>query len=335
MVSPSARILIPVDFNPPSAEALRAGYALAERFGADLRVLHATRLPAYVEPELAVRLATHGTSNTLETLARDAASRRLDRLLTEHPPPPGLSVQRSVEYGEPLDRVQLQAEDHDMVVVGTHGRTGIDHLFVGSVAERIVRHVDRPIWVARRAEAGIRSVLVAVDFSDPSRFAFSWGAFIAKAFGADLFLVHVVPLLPSLELAELMVVGGGDKPVVPLRDYANWRACEDVQHFLKPFEESLPTATDVRTGDPATEIIHVAKARAADLVVLGTHGRSDWAWVGVGSVAERVVRAAPCSVLTTRWSVGSFDTSKTAQRPATTQTTGSDPIGASDHSRHI
>ena len=295
------RILAAVDFSLPSGRALEASYVLAERFNADVHVLHATVLPPYIEPGLAVRIARDGAESTVESLAIDAAEASLDRLLSQHPAPHGVSVVPEVRYGEPLDVIDRQARGFDLVVVGTHGRTGLDHLFVGSMAERIVRHVDRPVLVARDLPTTPRRILVPVDFSDPSRAAFRLGIELSENFEAELHLLHVVPMLPALEAAELMVVDNGFLSEMPLHDYAQWRAEEDLRRFLRQAGSARPVSIDVRVGDPAQEIVETAKAVAADLLVMGTHGEQAWAWVGVGSVAEHVVREAPCSVLTTRW----------------------------------
>ena len=305
MKASPARILIPVDFTAPSAEALTAGYALAQRFGARVHVLHATTLPPFVDPALAVRLATDRATTTVEALALQEGARRLEALLAQHPAPVDIEVSHSVQFGAPLEVIQRQASAYDLVVLGTHGRTGFDHLFVGSVAERIIRHVDRPVLVARPPMA-VSRILVPVDFSDCARTAYAYAMMLARRFDAELQLLHVVPSLPALESAELMVVQPDrETPLMALSDYARARAFEELDRFLSSVVDGRPHAVDVRMGDPATEIIEAAQIGPTDLIVMGTHGRTEWAWVGVGSVAERVVRQAPCSVLTTRWTSAS------------------------------
>ena len=314
-IAPS-RILVPVDFSASSAAALKMAYRVAGRFGARIHVVNATVVPPVVEPGLAVKLATHRSSTTLQALALSSAREDLAALMKAHPAPDGIEVTHEVQYGLPLEVIEFHARQHDLVVVGTHGRTGLDHLFVGSVAERVVRHIDRPVIVARTSTNGIRQVLIAVDFSNASRAAFVFGRRLAQRFGAEARLVHVVPSIPALERAELMVVGAGDEPMVALHDYARWRAHEELQHFLSSMTGCRDVAIEVRFGDPALEIIEAAQTTAADIVVMGTHGHTNWAWVGVGSVAERVVRQAPCSVLTTRWAAAEDDDRTAKRRPA-------------------
>ena len=294
------RILVPVDFMAPSVAALEASYVLAERFRADVHVLHATTMPSFVEPGLAVRLVSGQSTTTIEALALEEAAKNLDRLVRDTPAPAGVTVTRDVQFGLPLEVVATQAKRFDLLVVGTHGRTGLDHMFVGSVAERIVRHVDRPIFVARD-QVDVRRILVPVDFSNASQAAFSYGRMVAQQFGAELKLLHVVPSIPALESAELLVVSSGTTPMMALHDYARWRAEEDLMQFMSACGEVQPADVEVRMGDPGEQIVESARAHDSDLIVMGTHGCTEWAWVGVGSVAERVIRQAPCSVLTTRW----------------------------------
>ncbi len=302
MSSAPPRILVNVDFTEPSVAALEAAYLVAQTFDGTVHLLHATTLPPFIEPGLAVRLVTDRETTTVEALAMSAAKERLASLLAAHPAPRSVTVTSEVQYGLPLEVIERTSRGFDLVVVGTHGRTGIEHLIVGSVAERVVRHVDRPVLVARRFSADTRRVLAPVDFSNASRAAFRRAVAMASALGAELRLLHVVPLMPALSTAELMVVGDGSSPMTALDDYALSKAREDMSAFMSAMRIDDDVSIDVRIGDPADEIIATARDDGVDLIVMGTHGRTDWAWVGVGSVAERVVREAPCSVLTTRWS---------------------------------
>ena len=295
------KILVNVDFTEPSVTALEAAYRLAQTLNGSVHWLHATTLPPFIEPGLAVRLATDRETTTVEALAMSAAKERLAGLLEAHPAPATVTVTTEVQYGLPLEVIERRAREFDLVVVGTHGRTGFEHLIVGSVAERVVRHVEGPVLVARRLPANVRRVLAPVDFSNASRASFQHAMVMAAALGAQLRLLHVVPLMPALSTAELMVVGDEASSMTALDDYALSKAREDMEAFMSTMRIDRDVAIDVRIGDPADEIIATAADDGVDLIVMGTHGRTDWAWVGVGSVAERVVREAPCSVLTTRW----------------------------------
>lgn len=143
----------------------------------------------------------------------------------------------------------------------------------------------------------IRRILVPTDFSDCSAPAVRYAAELAEKFGAELVLLHVVPdavlalpdaVMPTpLPTADLDVLTDSGK-----EGLANLVAAEKL--------ESRKPRTEVRVGSPATEVIAAAKDLHADLVCIGTHGRGGLSRVLLGSVAEEVVRHAPCPVLTVR-----------------------------------
>jgi universal stress protein A len=143
--------------------------------------------------------------------------------------------------------------------------------------------VPRPLKVSR--------ILVATDFSEHSRKALSYAIGFAAQFGAKLTLVHVVE--PVLYPTDWMLP-------LPEIDFAQTRKFLIEQ--LKTFSKKSPVTAQptVRYGQPAEEIVQVARERKIDLIVIGTHGHSGVKHLLIGSVAERVVRHAPCPVLTLR-----------------------------------
>ncbi|MEM7679332.1 MAG: universal stress protein, partial [Myxococcota bacterium] len=190
---------------------------------------------------------------------------------------------------------------YDLVIVGTHGRQGVAHLIVGSVAERVVCHVDKPVLVARKVSSCVRRICVAVDFSRASWSAFEYGRMLAEAFRAELQIVHVIPPLTAVEAMELKALQSPDDSTLSLHDYARQRAHDEMKRFFAQGSLYIEAEADVRVGDPAREIVEAAKEMEADFIVMGTHGRNASVLGGMGSVAERVVRTAACSVLTMRW----------------------------------
>jgi nucleotide-binding universal stress UspA family protein len=138
----------------------------------------------------------------------------------------------------------------------------------------------------------VRSILVAIDFSEGSRAAFDCAADLARRFGARLLALHVAP--PYITYEPLPAFPA-PAPLDPER-LRNIR--EDLRRFAAP-TGSLNASADslVREGDPADEILAEVSDSAADLVVLGTHGRRGFERFILGSVTERVARKAECSVL--------------------------------------
>jgi universal stress protein A len=148
------RILVPVDFSEGSRAAFDYALALAEKLDGEVELLHVWETPTYLTPELWVSTAKQPPM-ALADYARQAAEKDLDawRGGNRHRVP----VRSRVAVGV-TDQVIVEiAAEFDLVVMGTHGRTGLSHLFVGSVAERVVRRAPCPVLTVRRTEKGKKS----------------------------------------------------------------------------------------------------------------------------------------------------------------------------------
>lgn len=145
------RILVPVDFSEGSKAALEYAQGLAGRFGAKIDVLHVWFTPAYISPAVAVQVA-RGEVETLELVARREAEQQMQSFLEGVPNPESVPIAARIEYGyEPQAIVDI-AKDYDLVVMGTHGRSGLSHFIIGSVAEKVIRQAPCPV-VCLRARA--------------------------------------------------------------------------------------------------------------------------------------------------------------------------------------
>jgi nucleotide-binding universal stress UspA family protein len=146
-MSPIRTILHPTDFSGPSDLAFRMACGLARDFGARLVVLHVAEFPANVYPE-----ATRHEDPTLRHPALWAKVREL------RPPSAGLSVEHRLADGDAAEEVLRAAGEtgSDLIVLGTHGRTGLKHLLMGSVAEQVVRKAPCPVLTVKAPPAGRR-----------------------------------------------------------------------------------------------------------------------------------------------------------------------------------
>jgi nucleotide-binding universal stress UspA family protein len=136
----------------------------------------------------------------------------------------------------------------------------------------------------------IRTILYPTDFSDRCRPAFELACALARDYGATLVVVHVVQL-PFLEPVEGVLV-----PTPIDEAEADRGRLEQV----RPADPRVAVCHRLAEGDPAEEILRIAAGEKADLIVMGTHGRTGLARLLVGSVAEAVLRQAPCPVLTVK-----------------------------------
>jgi nucleotide-binding universal stress UspA family protein len=141
----------------------------------------------------------------------------------------------------------------------------------------------------------LKRVLVPIDFSETSEAALKYGVELAGTFGASLHLLHVV----NQPLHEAWVAYAPPGAFVDIVERFTTHALESLERLVAPTEVTSGRVV-LRTvcGDPIDEILKYARDHNTDLIVCGTHGRRGWAHIAMGSVAENVVRRAPCPVLT-------------------------------------
>ena len=143
----------------------------------------------------------------------------------------------------------------------------------------------------------LRRILVPTDFSKFSQVALTYGVALAEKFGSELVLLHVVQDL-ALFIPEAVAIPPAVGPTVEQFTAAAHEALERL--VRENGLEDRPVRREVREGTPFYEIVRLAREEAIDLIVMGTHGHTGLAHVLLGSVSERVVRKAPCPVLTVR-----------------------------------
>jgi nucleotide-binding universal stress UspA family protein len=144
-------------------------------------------------------------------------------------------------------------------------------------------------------------IVAATDFSEDSNLALSFAEELARKFSAEIIVLHVdqplAPVMMTPELGPAMDVGAMSRIGEEQRLLAQ-RELDKIVGRLR--DGGLKVRSLLRVGSPFLEILHTAQGEGADLIVLGTHGRTGLAHVLMGSVAERVVQKAPCPVLTIR-----------------------------------
>jgi nucleotide-binding universal stress UspA family protein len=296
-----AKVLVATDLSAPAGEAVRQADELARALDAELLICHVMPNPLRTNmlfPQLNEQLALDLPS------VRERVADRLSTVVTELTGRGPDEVALIVDDGHPSAVIVEKAERYgvDLIVVGSHGRSGIRGMVLGGVATRVVRHAHCPVLIARPSErSGI--VLGATDFSDPALPAVRAAAAEAQRRGARLTLMHVVDI--SLAAASTMTMGFGG--VVynlprPVRDEIE----HTVRAKLAQALADLGVEGDplVHEGSPAAAIVQAAGELPAELVVVGTVGLTGLRRLTLGSVAEAVARGAPCSVLVVRQQAG-------------------------------
>jgi nucleotide-binding universal stress UspA family protein len=143
----------------------------------------------------------------------------------------------------------------------------------------------------------IRRILVPTDFSEPSEQAAVYGAELAKRYGAEVHCLHVSDIPADLlSTSAYYVTGPSEQFIEQIRQEGR----KNLETFAKKNLQGVPCTTVFMEGRPFVEIIRYARDKKVDLIVIATHGRTGLKHVLFGSVAEKVVRKAPCPVLVVR-----------------------------------
>mgnify|MGYP000111944591 FL=1 len=277
------RILFATDFSEASHNAQAMAAQLARHHQAELHVVHAEVIPAtaYV-PEMVVDL------DALTTSLHEAAEAQMAKLVDRI----GLPVRHALVSGFDAATVIRDYADEaeiDLIVVGSHGRSGLGKLFMGSDAQGVVRLSKRAVLVVNAHSApqagGFGHLLAPVDLSPASAQSLQAAAALARHYQGRLSVIHVVE----------------EWPIPPY--YAHRFEQAQVEHgtaaleaFLKDHPVTPEANTLVLGGTPATQIVDQARQLHADLIVLARGGLGDWEHFLLGSVTERVMAQAPCSV---------------------------------------
>jgi nucleotide-binding universal stress UspA family protein len=293
-------VLVPVDFSKMSIQAIDTAKRLAHRFGATVHLAHVHhwQYPLdFMGPVLtAGKSPVSFEEHRRETLAEDlkTLARKFDL--------PATAI-HLIEGASAFHEICRLAEEipADLIVMPTHGHTGLRHVFLGGTAERVVQHSPCPVFVSRedaetlegRYVSPINTILVPVDFSSCSRDGLNYAVSFAERTGAKVIVFHAV--YPGYMYANnglaLYDVSGLEKA-------ASDNAERQMREFVSSVEfDGVKFETAIVPGPPAPEICSFAEQQNVDMIVTSTHGWTGFKHVLMGSIAEQTVRHAPCSVL--------------------------------------
>jgi nucleotide-binding universal stress UspA family protein len=300
------RILCPIDFSDFSRRAFDHALAIARWYDSTIRLLHVSGIQPVVAyaPGSAVLPSVLLTEQDRETLRADM------KRFAETGAGANVPVEFDIAEGSAAAEILATAEaiPADLLVVGTHGRSGFDRLMLGSVAEKVLRKAGCPVLTVpphapdtpRDQPVSFKRIVCAIDFSDCSMHALSYAMSLAQEADAHLTVMHVLEWPPEMpaDVPDTVLAGAG------LSEYAA-RAEEDRRARLEAVVPDTVRAyctveTVLTRGKPYREILRVAGEQRADLLVAGVHGRGAIDRLLFGSTAQHLVRQASCPVLTLR-----------------------------------
>jgi nucleotide-binding universal stress UspA family protein len=273
------RILVPTDFSEFASAAVVVGAALATRFDARLTLMFADE---FVPPVDFIEAPASFYADTLPQ-SREAIEKRLARELETLPPE--VHADSTVVTGAPAAAIASAADskDYDLIVMGTHGRSGWRRLLLGSVTENVLRRTSRPILTIRplsdpprQAPWQVGRILCPVNRTAVARQALGHAVAWAAAFDAELIFVQVVE-------------GKGDRYLdrEELRDWLPARYRD--RHTYLAIEKSAYTSE---------QIINLGREANADMIVIGAQQKRFLDTTVIGTTSERVTRFALQPVLT-------------------------------------
>jgi nucleotide-binding universal stress UspA family protein len=276
-------ILCPTDFSELATLALHYGKMMAVCFDARLIVLYAN---PFTPPP-------HFTSGQVDELvkaiehSKGAAKEYLIPHVHEH-------IGESIEFeamvaeNQPVPAILHMADEKkaDMIIMGTHGRSGFNRFMLGSVTEKVLHETDCPVLTVREkknakrpSKDSIRHVLCPINYTEVALKALEHAVAISRCFGAELLVLHVIESRSS-DVKEEVEHG---------------RLCAWVPSDIR---SRCSLKEIVRRGDAAEKIVEVAQDEASDLIVLGAQHKRFSDTTVIGATTVRVTRHAPCPVLT-------------------------------------
>jgi nucleotide-binding universal stress UspA family protein len=285
-------IVCPVDFSEFSVKAYDYAYSLAKHYNAELLVEHVIQPLQAAYPYYAFsEVVLHDTWVELT----GEAEKGLQRLVSGHARN-GLQPKCLVRQGFPCDSILSLAAERsaDLIVMGTHGRRGLDRLSMGSVTERVVRKSHCPVLAVRKPAhdfvepedasepVHLRRIVLATDFSDHAGRALGYAFSLAMEYNAKLTLLHVLEQIGTEKFMQ-----------------------EEAASAKAEMERSIPTDVRswctvnslVRTGKPYEEIGRFVEEDQSDLIILGVRGRNALDLALFGSTTHRMIQLGPCPVL--------------------------------------
>lgn len=295
MDTPTSSVIVAAtDFSDTANAALDWAVELARQQRGRVELVHAVTVPPSVPGFVP------SGSLDFESEVRKAAEARLEQTAAAVRDR-GVEVSTFLAPGTPSQVILERAENAAAVVIGTRGLTGLRHLLMGSTTQRVVHGAKCPVLTVHPEDSGrhrtIRTILVPTDFSKDAELAIHASHRLLAGLEEDARLI----LLHAFNLPIEYTAYGPIPTSVKYLEDTGLESERLLYEMAQPLQrEGLKVETVSRDGDPAYVIADEAEKRGADLIAMGTHGRSGFRHLLLGSTAERVVEHAPCPVMTIR-----------------------------------
>jgi nucleotide-binding universal stress UspA family protein len=287
------RILCPIDFSPGSEHALAHAAALARWYESQLTVLHVSEvflvpavLPGNPSPVIGPYISRDAIVNALE---------RFTTPLKQSGVPFDIDIEEGTAVHTIVDAAARLAVD--LLVMGTHGRGGVEHILLGSVTEKVLRRAPCPLLVVPPSTAIepppvlLERILCPVDFGPSAMKALNYALSLAQESDATITVLHVLEPVPAETAGTPAMIEFLRERDAKARNDLRAAIPTEARDWCHPIELT-------GSGKPYKEILRVAHETAASLIVMGVAGRGVLDRMFFGSTTNHVVRHAECPVLT-------------------------------------
>jgi len=281
-----SRILMGTDFSKPAAQALTLAASIAEVFDSEIVIIHAVQPVIYGDGQMPMPLEVLNTQFA-------AAQYEMKKLIASDPRFTRLRIQTKVDFGSAVDLIDqvAKAERSTLIVVGSHGASGLEKVAFGSVAETLLRESSCPVLIVGphcpAEHHPLRSILFATDLETTGLRPAQYASALAEHVDGRLTVLHVMTKRPDNPEIDSDLFQEG------LRKKMRSLLPSDVELFCSP-------KIRLEYGSPEQLIIDVAKSETASLIVVGAHNRSALADHAPWSTLSHVIRNSRCGVLVVR-----------------------------------
>jgi nucleotide-binding universal stress UspA family protein len=291
------QILVPTDFSENAEHAVDYAIALAKECSAKLHLLHTPVVPAYLLMDLSYSPGPEAVTRILND-AQEALDRQSKTIRNA-----GVDHYSVIREGTVHEVVRDYANEHevDLIILGTHGRSGVAKLMYGSVTERVLKTAHTPIIVVPPKGGRVpSSIVVAYDFSPPSKRAAEVARAIHGVCHGPLHLVHTYLDVWGEYTDRGAVVGeAAERRREALHLGLEEMLQKEAAELFSIDAQSIQT--HLVTGDPAAGILHVARDVGATLICAGITGKSGIERILIGSVARRLLHESEVPLLFTHY----------------------------------
>jgi nucleotide-binding universal stress UspA family protein len=280
------RILVGTDFSKPATQALKTAIAISQLFGSQLFLVHAASPFVYVSSTEAIPLEAFNVN-------LDAARAEMNQIISSEPGLSALKPKTTVAYADALELIEQVASEErvDLIVVGSHGGSGLELLALGSVAEAVLRQAKCPVLIVgpkcKAEQHPFRSIVFASDLETTGLRGAQYAASLAERGRGKLTFLHVTNKRSGDQgLHSELIENHLERELRQLLP-------PDVERYCK-------SKVSLQYGRPAEAIVAVARSEGASLLIVGLQSRSPLADHSPWSTLSHVIREVNCPVLGVR-----------------------------------